>query len=54
MLRHSKASTTEIYLLMEHNPALKLQKEIDDVFDKDINEKKDKKGIKILKCKKGA
>lgn len=43
MLRHSKASTTEIYLSMEHNPALKLQKEIDDVFDKDINEKKDKK-----------
>lgn len=33
MLRHSKASTTEIYLSMENNPALKLRNEIDKAFD---------------------
>ena len=33
MLRHSKASTTEIYLSMENNPALKLANDIDNVFD---------------------
>ncbi|MCM1556916.1 MAG: site-specific integrase [Anaeroplasma bactoclasticum] len=35
MLRHSKASTTEIYLSMEENPALKLKDEIANVFDEE-------------------
>ena len=39
MLRHSKASTTEIYLSMEHNPALRLRKEIENVFDDDSYKK---------------
>jgi hypothetical protein len=53
MLRHSKASTTEIYLSMEHNSALKLKSEIENAFkDDDFVPVKQKKKIKILKCNK--
>ena len=33
MLRHSKASTTEIYLSMKKDPALDLRNRIDNAFD---------------------
>lgn len=42
MLRHSKASTTEIYLSMKKDPALDLQNRIDNAFDDFQNSNLDK------------
>lgn len=48
MLRHSKASTTEIYLSMDENPALKLQSDIKNVFDeKDTIQKRKSKDFEM-------
>lgn len=51
MLRHSKASTTEIYLSMEHNPALKLKSEIENAFEDDdfvpVKQKKKNKDFEM-------
>ena len=42
MLRHSKVTTTQIYLSMDENPALDLKNDIDEVFDEPDEEPENK------------
>ena len=42
MLRHSKVTTTQIYLSMDENPALDLKNDIDEVFDEPEEEPENK------------
>ena len=42
MLRHSKVTTTQIYLSMDENPALDLKNDINEVFDERDEEPENK------------